>query len=514
MGISVSVIPILIFSTALAMAQAPTEGRRAAFVVGLAKHQLLPPIESSAANAAAIQAALRSSGFARMTVINDPTMLEFQAARDAFLRQIQPNDSIFVYFSGYGVAAIDEYYLLPRDFDPAKDIGGQGILLSTLVQSIEERKPAVAIVMLESSFRADALGKFSDANPQPGEPRKTSVWFADQWTAAGSLPAGNQVSPFTAEVAKAMAKEGSTPPVILDSARAALGNQTPKSMGPASAGFYFRAVREAPMPAPVIVEREQRKRIYQKDRVAYVKIPEGEFKMGCVPATEKECEPAERPQHTVKITKSYWMAESEVEVGSYKRYVDANKANRAIRMPPAPARHEKWATDNRPIVNVSWEQAQDYCQWLGGRLPTEAEWERAARAGRDNEAFPMKSLAEARDKANFAGKQGNDVFADSDAPVKKFDPNAYGLFDMSGNVWEWVSDFWGPYESTSAIQVDPVGPATGKDRVMRGGSFTSNPGLHLRLSFRKGEKGPINNVGFRCVLPDTPEVLSKMVTEQ
>src|SRR5208282_4517968 len=107
-----------------------------------------------------------------------------------------------------------------------------------------------------------------------------------------------------------------------------------------------------------------------------------------------------------------------------------------------------WSDEGMPIVDVVWEDAQAYCGWAGGRLPTEAEWEFAARAGKTGEIYPLNS-ENSREKANFYGRKGNDIF-DQIAPVRKFDESAFHLFDMAGNVWEWVADWWSPaYYATS-----------------------------------------------------------------
>ena len=125
----------------------------------------------------------------------------------------------------------------------------------------------------------------------------------------------------------------------------------------------------------------------------------------------------------------------------------------------------------------------------------------AARGGMKDEIYPMNT-ENSRDSANFAGKSGNDIY-EFVAPVRKFNPNPYGLFDMAGNVWEWVNDFFGPY--TAAAVADPKGPAGGKEHAIRGGSFDSNPKEHLRISYREGKSKDANNIGFRCAIDNTPE---------
>src|SRR5205085_1611346 len=115
------------------------------------------------------------------------------------------------------------------------------------------------------------------------------------------------------------------------------------------------------------------------------------------------------------------------------------------RMPKAsPFWNKDWKeqNDNLPMAFTSWEDSRDFCAWVGGRLPTEAEWEYAARAGAQDQAFPHGGV-DSRDKANFKGKKGNDRFENA-SPVRQFDANGFKLFDMAGNVWEWVNDWYSP----------------------------------------------------------------------
>ena len=233
-----------------------------------------------------------------------------------------------------------------------------------------------------------------------------------------------------------------------------------------------------------------------RDREEYVHIKPGKFKMGCVPSDQK-CGPEENPQHEVVISKGFWMGRTEVEVSAYKKFSEAKK----VKMPSAPNDNRGWRASSYPMVLVPWDQAKAYCEWAGGRLPTEAEWEYAYRAGGTDQIYPLND-ENSRDKANFYGTKGNDNFEGS-APVHSFDANPFNLFDMAGNVWEWTQDFYSPTYYSESPALDPQGPKTGKEHVMRGGSFESKWQDHLRLSARKSQSGPAYNVGFRCVLEDS-----------
>jgi formylglycine-generating enzyme required for sulfatase activity len=237
------------------------------------------------------------------------------------------------------------------------------------------------------------------------------------------------------------------------------------------------------------------------DREEYLFIPSGQFKMGCVPG-DKLCAPDEKQQHSVTLTKSFWMGRNEVQVDSYRRF--------SKKMPTGPLWDSHWRTGDLPVVNVTWENARDYCRWAGGRLPTEAEWEYAERAGATDEIYPLND-ENSRDKANFYGKKGNDIY-EQPAPVRKFDPNPFGLYDLAGNVWEWVNDFYSPDYSESR-GVDPAGAADGKQHVIRGGSYDSDAKEHLRISIRRKSGKAEMGIGFRCVLEDTDQTRNNLTIQ-
>jgi formylglycine-generating enzyme required for sulfatase activity len=165
-------------------------------------------------------------------------------------------------------------------------------------------------------------------------------------------------------------------------------------------------------------------------------------------------------------------------------------------MPPVSPRVDRgWKNDNLPIVDATWEEANRYCVWVGGRLPTEAEWEFAARGGNSLARYgELGAIAWCKDNA------GNQTHA-----VAGKQPNVYGLYDMLGNVWQWVNDWYDPNYYQGAAQ-DLLGPETGGERVLRGGSWIVDPKL-LRASFRYHIKPDARSdfFGFRCVWePKTP----------
>jgi serine/threonine-protein kinase len=221
------------------------------------------------------------------------------------------------------------------------------------------------------------------------------------------------------------------------------------------------------------------------DGLNYVWIPAGTFLMGCSQG-DTECDPDEKPPHQVTLTRGFWIGQTEVTVAAYRRFATAVGRT----MPGAPNFNTGWANENMPILNVSWDDAQAYCGWAGGRLPTEAEWEYAARGG--------SSEARYGGIADVAWYDANSGGQTRDVAQKR--PNGFGLYDTLGNVWEWVNDWYDENYYRNSPSQDPRGPSSGQYRVLRGGSWV-NVAWVVRASDR-GRYNPENwNYvhGFRCV---------------
>jgi len=217
--------------------------------------------------------------------------------------------------------------------------------------------------------------------------------------------------------------------------------------------------------------------------IEFVSIQGGAFDMGDRLGNGN---PNEKPLHVVRIS-DYGMGKTEVTVSQYRGFCRAT--GRA--MPPAP----RWGwQEDYPVVNVSWNDANAFCEWAGCRLPTEAEWEYAARGGKQSRGYRYSGS----DTADAVAWCVNNSAGQSH-PVKTRRPNELGLFDMSGNVWEWCSDWYDSKGYGTGSRTDPQGPKSGSIRVLRGGSWANYTSL-CSVSFRGGHgiRSGYHTYGFRC----------------
>jgi len=224
-----------------------------------------------------------------------------------------------------------------------------------------------------------------------------------------------------------------------------------------------------------------------KDDADMVYVPPGDFLMG---SKEGHCSPEESPQHLVYLD-GYWIYKTPVTVTQYWKFCQAT----GRKMPPP----QHASKDNHPVVNVSWEDANAYAQWAGATLPTEAQWEKAAR-GTDGRMFPWGDNLESvkRRKATLNDEEQT-------KPVGSFPEvsSPYGVQDMSGNVWQWCADWYDENYYRNCPPRNPTGPPMGSLRVLRGGRWFINQPNFFPASYRNScaPKYWISFCGFRCVKP-------------
>ena len=230
-------------------------------------------------------------------------------------------------------------------------------------------------------------------------------------------------------------------------------------------------------------------RVREKDGAVMVYVPAGEFLMGSNDK-DKDALSNEKPQHKVYLD-DYWIDRTPVTNAMYRKAVEAG----ACTKPHDTKHYDDPKYRDHPVVYVDWNQAQAYCQWVGGILPSEAQWEKAAR-GTDGRIYPWGNQTPDKSLSNFGGNVG-DTTSVGNYP-KGASP--YGSLDMAGNVWEWANDWYdGNYYQNSPVK-NPRGADSGQYRVVRGGSW-GMVSWALRSASRVRVL-PINGVdhgGFRCV---------------
>lgn len=241
-----------------------------------------------------------------------------------------------------------------------------------------------------------------------------------------------------------------------------------------------------------------------------VYVPEGEFTMGSENGDE-------RPVHTVYLD-AFWVDQTEVTNKQYQACVDAG-----VCQPPSssgsstqPDYYGNPEFDAYPVIYVNWDQANTYCEaWAGGDLPTEAQWEKAASWSpltQEKTIYPWGndfdgSFGNFCD-VNCAMEQGSDKNSDDGyadtAPVGNYPDGVspYGAYDMAGNVWEWVNDWYGENYYYDSLPSNPLGPDSGRNHIVRGGAWVNNKdGIHTTDRFRNLPDAVADGVGFRCASP-------------
>jgi formylglycine-generating enzyme required for sulfatase activity len=254
-------------------------------------------------------------------------------------------------------------------------------------------------------------------------------------------------------------------------------------------------------------------------------LPAGEFRMGT-----RDGMPFESPVHSVKLN-SFWIDEHEVTVAQFAEFVKATnyqteaekfgwsgvfevETGEWIKSDGANWRHpdgkNSEAKPNEPVSQISWNDAQAYAKWAGKRLPTEAEFEYAARGGLTQKKYAWGDELKPNGKPVANWWQGTfpakNTLEDGHlrrAPAKSFAPNGFGLYDLTGNVWEWTSDWYADDYYQKSPKENPKGAEKGEEKVIRGGSWmcAENFCSNYRVAGRSKSTPDtgLNNLGFRCV---------------
>lgn len=472
------------------------------------------PLANPVRDAQAMYRRLRELNF-DVTLVTDADRRTMGQAVDQFLDKLGTGDVALFYYSGHGMQVDGENYLIPTDFQGQNETDVRyDAHPASRIQDLMERSGAQLNILIldacrDNPFRSATRGGTEGlAAMSPG--RGTFIALA---TAPGHTASDNpngQNGLFTTYLLDALSVPGLSLNDVFDLVRenvdsASKGRQLPWTLSSVVGRYSFLPDGAAAVPPPAVADsggpQAVQVRVNPKDGQRYVWIPEGTFIMGCSPS-DAECEDNEKPAHQVSISRGFWLGQTPVTQSAYTRVIGTNPSH--------------FKGDNLPVESVSWKQANSYCEAVGGRLPTEAEWEYAARAGSASARYGSLDLI-AWYGYNSGEKRLNsaDLFRTDFSEYKRRlsdngngphtvgqkQPNAWKLYDMLGNVWEWTANRYGMSYHGESQSVDPKGPEFGDSRALRGGSWYLEPAF-VRVSSRSGSDPSVftTSIGFRCVV--------------
>jgi len=471
---------------------APAAVPRRVLLIGNSSYEHLPALRTPRANVDALKEALAKmqSGPQVAYDLGQATMID---SVQSFMDTVRPGDFVLIYFSGYGYqdSSSGLNYLLPVDFD-ARDgvaLNLKALSVRRLESQLDERKAGTKMLLLDASRQAPGLPVgLAGVTPR----MNTVVSFSAAENQVAPDPPGGGINSYTAALIHALETPGSTPASVATRVYAEVkvrseGKQLPFAMTqspeedviftPMSARLSLPSGAAGMVPTDAGVRSQSsgsnESKVNPKDGLTYIWISPGTFQMGCSPA-DGECPENQKPMHQVTISRGFWIGQTEVTQEAWQPIMGTNPS---------------WFKGAKlPVESMSWDEAKNYCQVVGMRLPTEAEWEYAARAGSSQD--PYGDLDQI---AWYADNSRNMTH-----PVGTKQANPWGLHDMLGNVWEWVED-WFAVHYPDGSATDPKGPESGKVRTLRGGAWSMvRRSAHSSFRGGPGPAIPGNHIGLRC----------------
>ena len=517
-----------------------------ALVIGNSNYRGISTLRNPANDARDMRDALRSLGFEVDMLLNATSEQMERAVTNLGRRLGASSDSYgFFFYAGHGVQSGGENYLIPVNADTIVDeltLRHRSLSLQFILDTFSEAGNELNIVVLDSCRdnpfgwnRSGARGLTVVSRAPPG----SIVFYATSGGAAAADGTGRN-GLFTGELLEHLRTPGLEIRETFRLTGAAVSRVSGGRQIPAVYDQFFGTAYLSSRPAPSSRAVQPPAQTTTQVPAGFVHINGGTFMMGS-PATEPEREIDEGPQRQVTVS-SFYMARNHVTVGEFRRFVDATgyrtdaetggggtifindraeqRANVNWRNP-----HDFVQEENHPVVQINWFDAVRYCNWLseqeglspaytinrttvrqnrnanGYRLPTEAEWEYAARAGTTTPFSTGNNIT--TDQANYGGyhpynNNARGIYRGGTVPVGSFAANPWGLFDMHGNVFEWCWDWYGAYPR--GAQTNPTGPNSGSYRVIRGGAYYDY-GLGVRSAYRANHRPAhqTSYISFRLV---------------
>jgi formylglycine-generating enzyme required for sulfatase activity len=474
---------------------------RKALVIGNQHYLYLDkskPLVHPLRDASEVAKALRGAGF-QVTVVEDATLDRTKAAVNRFISELGPGTVALFYYNGHGVQIQSENYMVPVDFrlEDEQRAKNNVYSLAKVHKDMFDSGASFKILILDACRTAIVGGKpewFMELARMPPSPNSLIAYATQFGQTATDGRETDPNGPYAAALSRAINTKDieireAFKRVKLDVAaetkrmaeedRGAGKQPTPEQIPffeeNLSQDFYFH---------PPLT------RLSVKGSLNYLFIPKGKFAMGCVPQ-DSHCFADELPRHEVVIPEDFWIGLTEVTVRAYEAFIQdpahsASGGGKRVMPAPISAVNEGWREKEHPIVKVSWRDADAFCKWAGGRLPTEAEWEYAARGGISEEIH---------------GKTSESLWQYT-RPVMDSTANDFGLRGASENVEEWTADWYDPRYYQRSPAENPFGPDSGNDKVIKGGSWgdTTPHRLSARSHMSPDMPGS-SSIGFRCVLP-------------
>ncbi len=521
-----------------------SKGRQLALVVGVRQYKKgeLRPLKYADKDAAALAEALKNGGYRRVVLLTYeaaaedadllPTARNIQTQLRAITEGCAKEDSILFIFTGHGVqlAGSKDYYLCPID----AELGDKETLfaLGDLYKELAQSKAGTKVAILDACYpKASANGTVRvELLPKPQEIQVPEGVRALFGCAPGQFCyEGTRIKQglFFHHLLKGVGGAAATKagPITLASLAKYVGDELPDAVkedagprarqAPVLRGDARTAVALLSGPATFTAPLPGAKGIANSIGMRLVLLPKGKFRMGS-PDGELGRDNDEGPVHDVELTKPFYLAAHAVTIGQFKQFVKASgyrtdaetEGTGGSGYDPVAMKIEgnnrpqfNWKevgwpqTDRHPVVNVSWNDAMKFCEWLSKkekkayRLPTEAEWEYACRAGTstrywcgdaDENLKGVGNVADTSLKARLGPGGAVQCVDWSDghpftAPVGSFRPNPWGLYDMHGNVFQWCNDWMDTNYYRVSPLTDPPGPAIGTRHIYRGGCWSANP---------------------------------------